>query len=307
MSPINANAGEYKSRVGLDSLYIAEVTQDDANGYVADTPEYFAPAAEASQEPATSFEVQYADDQPYDVMSAEGPTKITLSVTNIPAEMLAKITGNVFDASTGRVFDHGAIAPYMALMFRSLKSNGKYRYYSYLKGQFTMPKEETTTKGEKPEPKVMQLEYTAIRTVYSFDLGSINGTVKRVYGDEDTTNFSATGWYSQIQTPTTVAPSALALSASDPIDEATDVAITKTCTLTFNNALISNAIYNAALLKRTDESVVAGAISLDITKKIITINPTASLENTIDYIMVYNVIDIYGQHLSGAVSFTTVT
>ena len=306
MSPVNANSGEYKSRIGLDSLYIAEVTVDSAAAYTADTPEYFAPAAEASQEPATSFEIQYADDQPYDVMSGEGPTKITLSVTNIPAEMLAKITGNVFDASTGRVFDHTATPPYMALMFRSLKSNGKYRYYSYLKGQFSMPKEETATKGEKPEPKTMQLEYTAIKTVYSFDLGSINGTVKRVIGDEDTTNFSATGWFTQVQTPTTVAPSALALSSSDPVDAATDVAITKTCTLTFNNALINNAIYNVALIDPSDGSVIASAISLDTTKKIVTINPTASLENSTAYLIVYNVIDIYAQNLSGAVNFTTV-
>ncbi len=52
MSPVNANSGEYKSRIGLDKLYIAEVTQDDANGYTADTPEYLAPTAEANQSQA---------------------------------------------------------------------------------------------------------------------------------------------------------------------------------------------------------------------------------------------------------------
>ncbi len=46
------NAGEYKSKVGLDSLYIAEVTQDDLVAYAAGTPAYFAPAAEASQRPS---------------------------------------------------------------------------------------------------------------------------------------------------------------------------------------------------------------------------------------------------------------
>ena len=305
MSPISANSGEYKSRIGLDSLYIAEVTQDDASGYVADTPEYLAPAAQASQEPSSSFEIQYADDQPYDVMTAEGETKISLSVTGIPLEMLAKITGKEFDSTTGRMYDNGGTAPYIALSFRSLKSNGSYRYYQYLKGKFDMPKEDTATRAESPEPKTMELVYTAIRTVYEFDLGDINDKIKRIVGDEDTTNFSETGWFSQVQTPAVSAPSALALSSADPADAETDVVVTKTCTLTFNNALVNAAIYGVTLLDPSDGSVIAGANSLDTTKKIMSVNPTASLDASTDYILVYAVTDIYGQTLNGAINFTT--
>jgi phi13 family phage major tail protein len=303
--PVNANASEYKSRVGLDNLYIAEVTQDDANGYVADTPEYLAPAAEATQEPTTNSETQYADNQPYDVMSSEGETKITLTVTNIPTEMLAKITGRVFDAASGRMFDDGGTPPYCALSFRSLKSNGSQRYYQYLKGTFDMPKEETATKTDTPDPKTMQLTYTAIKTVYKFDLGSRTNSVKRVTGDEDTDNFVGTTWFSQVQTPSASAPSALALSSSTPTDGLTGVSVSADQTLTFNNALVNDAIYQVSLIKASDGSIVAGAISLDSTKKIVTINPTADLSASTDYIITYNVTDIYGQHLSGAVNFTT--
>jgi phi13 family phage major tail protein len=286
-------------------LYIAEVTQDDASAYVADTPEYLAPAAQASQEPSSSFEIQYADDQPYDVMTAEGETKISLSVTGIPLEMLAKITGKEFDSTTGRMYDNGGTAPYIALSFRSLKSNGSYRYYQYLKGKFDMPKEDTATRAESPEPKTMELVFTAIRTVYEFDLGDINDKVKRIVGDDDTTNFSGTSWFSQVQTPAVSAPSALALSSADPADAETDVAVTKTCTLTFNNALVNSAPNGVTLLKASDGSVIAGAKSLDATKKIISVDPTASLSASTDYILVYAVTDIYGQTLNGAVNFVT--
>lgn len=302
---VNANAGEYKSRIGLDSLYVAEVTQDDAAGYVADTPEYLAPAANASQAPATAFETQYADDMPYDVMTGEGPTAIELEVTGIPMEMLAKLTGKVFDAVSGRMFDNGGEAPYMALSFRSLKSNGSYRYYQYLKGKFDMPQEETETKGETPSPKVMKLTYTAIRSVYEFDLGDINDNVKRVMGDEDTDNFSGTTWFDQVQTPSIAAPSALSLSTSDPLDNATDVAITKTVTLTFNNALKADAVDRVIMVLSDDATEVAAAISLDTTKKIITYNPTGSLTNSKVYIVTYAVEDIYGQVLTGAIEFDT--
>lgn len=308
MTPINANDGEYKSRIGIDSLYIAEVTQDDADGYVADTPEYLAPAAEASQTPATNTATQYADDAPYDSMSYEAETEIELTVTGIPPAMMAKLLGREFDATTGRVYDNpGATPPYFALSFRSLKSNGSYRYFQYLKGRFSAPTEEAATKGDSPDPKPTTLTYTAIPTLYAFDLdgGTTYAKLKRIYGDEDTTNFSATGWFGAVQTPSYSAPSALALSSSTPTDGATGVSVSADQTLTFNNALVNDAIYQVALIKVSNGSVVAGAITLDATKKIITINPTSSLEAATAYIIAYSVADIYGQHLSGAVNFTT--
>lgn len=304
---ISANAGEYKSRIGLDSLYIAEVTEDSATAYTADTPEYLAPAAEASQAPATNAATQYADDQPYDSMVIEGETVISLTVTGIPPEMQAKLLGRQFDAVSGRVFDNpGATPPYFALSFRSLKSNGSYRYFQYLKGRFSSPTEETTTKADSPDPKTTQLTYTAIPTVYNFDIGATDEPVKRVYGDSDTTNFVATGWFTAVQTPSIAAASALALSSSVPTDNDTGVSVTANQTLTFNNALNNDAVYNVVLLLTTSHTVVAGTITIDTTKKIITINPTASLAGSTVYAIVYNVTDIYGQHLSGAVNFTTV-
>lgn len=299
-----ANSGEYKSKIGLDSLYVAEVTQDDAAAYTAGTPQWLAPAAEASQEPTTSFEIQYADDQAYDVISGEGETKIKLVITGIDLETLALITGKVFDAVSGRMFDNGGVAPYMALMFRSQKSNGSYRYFSFLKGRFDMPKEEALTKKDKPEVKNVELNYTAIYTVHEFDLGDINDSVKRVIGDDDTTNFDDTGWFSQVQTPVASAPSALALSSSTPTDGATGVSVSADQSLTFNNALPAGAVNNVVLVK-ADGTVVSATKTLDAAKKVITINPAASLDASSVYIIAYGVTDIYGQTLAGAVNFTT--
>jgi phi13 family phage major tail protein len=304
MTPVNANAGEYKSTIGLDSVYIAEVTVDSAAAYTADTPEIFAPAMEASVEPNQATETQYADDQAYDVMFSRGEVKFTFDVTNIPAEMIAKISGMEFDATTGRVYDNGGTPPYMALSFRSLKSNGSYRYYQFLKGKFEVPKESFGTKGASPEPKPNQVVFTAIKTTYKWDLGDINDGVYRVFGDDDTTNFSETGWFTSVQQPAVGAPAALSLSSSVPVDGATGVVITSNLTLTFNNALINNAINNVALIL-ADGTAIACTNSLDATKKIMTINPDASLAAATAHILVYAVMDIYGQDLQGAVNFTT--
>jgi phi13 family phage major tail protein len=301
-----ANDGEYKSKIGLDSLYIAGVTEDSASAYTPGTPAWLAPAAEASLEPATSFQIQYADDQPYDVATSEGETKIALKVTGLPLITLADITGKVFDATTGRMYDNGGIAPWKALGFRSKKSNGSYRYFWFLKGKFDMPKESVATLADKPDPKVMDLTFTAIRTVHVFDLGDINDTVKRVVGDTDTEAFVATGWFTQVQVPAVATPSALALSSSVPTpDGATGVSKTANQTLTFNNALPADAVNHIVLIAALNAVVESSTITLDTTKKIVTIDPAGALAGTTEYVIVYSVTDIYGSTLKGAVNFTT--
>ena len=302
---INANEGEYKSRIGLDSMYVAEVTVDSDAAYTADTPEYFAPAATATQAPASGQDTQYADNQAYDVITAEGATALSLEITGIPLEMLAKILGKQFDATTGRLYDNGGTPPDIALSYRSLKSDGKYRYYQFLKGKFSPPNEDSATKTATPAPKTQTLTYTAIRTKYKFNCGGgVTDSVKRVVGDEDTDNFSATDWFSQVQTPAAVTPSALSLDTADPQDNASGVAQNKTITLTFNNALPADAINNV-VVTAADGTLKATTNSLDVTKKIMTVNPDTNLGDTIVYIVAIGVTDIYGSMLKTVVNFTS--
>lgn len=300
-----ANSGEYKSKIGLDQLYIAEVTADSTAAYTAGTPQWLAPAAEASLAPTTSFEIQYADDQPYDVMAGEADTKITLKITNIDPESLALILGKIWDAASGRMFDNGGTPPYFALGFRSKKSNGSYRYYWFYKGKFDAPKEEIATLGEKAEPKVLELTFTAIRTIYQWTIGSVTDSMKRVVGDQDSTGFVATGWFTQVQTYGAASPSALALSSSVPADGDTLVAVGSNMTLTFNNALLTGHQTEGIVLVQADGTLIDAAITIDATKKIVTVNPDSNLTAGTVYIVTYAVQDIYNQTLSGAINFTT--
>ncbi len=308
---ITPNAGEQRSKIGLDQLYIALITQDDASGYVAGTPQPFAPAATVSQKPKSSFDIQYTDNQPYDVLTAEAETSLDVEVTGVDLATLATITGRSYDTTTGRMYDNGTLPPYVAFGFRTLKSTRKNRYYWFEKGKFSMPDEDAETLGEKPSPKTQKLTFTAIRTTHKFTIpdpanagSTISDTVKRVVGDEDNPAFSATGWFSQVQTPESAAVSALALSTSDPLDNAMSVAVSKTITLTFNNALPTDATKRVVLVK-ADGTPVACTNSLDATQKIMTVNPDSDLAAASTYILAIAVIDIYGQTLNSAINFAT--
>ena len=302
---MTVTADQYKSVIGLSDLYYALVTQDDDTAYVADTPKKLAPAVDATVTPTTNSNMQYADDAPFDTIVGEGATSLEMNITNLPPETYAEITGKIFDAASGRVFDGNGVPPYVAVGFKSLKSTGKHVFVWFLKGRFQAPTEEFATKTDNPEPKNRKLTYTAIFTEHRFDVASsVKQPVKRVWGDEDVVGFSGTDWFTQVQVPGVTSPSALALSASDPVDDAAAVAVDKTITLTFNNKLPAGAVKNVGVIK-ADGTAVACVNTLDATGKIMTVNPSANLSAASTYIVAINVVDIYGQALNTAINFAT--
>ncbi len=100
-------------------------------------------------------------------------------------------------------------------------------------------------------------------------------------------------------------PSAISV-ACVPLDAATDVVITSNIVLTFNNALQAGA-ENAIMLTTAAGVPVAGARTIDAARKVVTLNPTASLGAATDYLVIVpGVTDIYGQTLADTVfNFTT--
>jgi phi13 family phage major tail protein len=298
-------AAEYKSAVGLRDLYYALVTQDDANGYVVGTPKVLAPAVTASLAPTVNTKTQYADDQAYDVMTSEGETKIDLEVTELPTITLAEITGAVYTPTNHRMFDNGGVPPFVALGFRSKKSNGSYRYYWFLKGRFSKPGEERATDSDTPDPKVAKLTFTAIKTVYQFTMNTTVDGVKRVMGDTDDAGFSSTGWFTSVQTPSYGAVPAFTLTPV-PADNATGIGVSATITLTFTNQLVTGT-NGIVLMKQSDRSLPNWTYAIDSTLKIVTITAgTALSAASIYYISLADVTDIYGQKLTDVVlKFTT--
>jgi hypothetical protein len=163
------------------------------------------------------------------------------------------------------------------------------------------------TLADKPSPKTMKIEVTAIRTNFRFSLpNSVTDSVKRVIGDDDTASFTAGAtWFSQVQTPASTVPSALSMTTPVPANAATAQAITVTCTLTFNNALAAGEEFDCMLINNTSHAIIPGVNTIDATRKIVTVAHTSNLPAATNISMAYTVKDIYGQSLIGATSFAT--
>jgi phi13 family phage major tail protein len=299
------------SVVGVDKAFFALITQDDENGYVVGTPQQLTQAMEIKGSTEITREDQYADNGLHDGAVAEGPTSFDMIGPNIAEDIIATLLGEVYDTSSGRIFDDADATRvvYFAFGYRFKKRNGKYRYRWYLKCQAEKPSEEAQSESNKLNLKPSTLKITAYKTNYQFDLlgdGSRMSGVKRVRGDEDLPDFSAATWFSAVQVPVVGSPASFTLSSS-PADAATGVAVDANIVLTFSNALAGGRETGITLVNADTYAPVAVARSINAARKIVTLNPSSNLGATTDYIVVvHDVFDIHGQQLTDTVvNFTT--
>jgi phi13 family phage major tail protein len=297
---------KYSEFVGVDSLYAAIITEDSEVNYTAETPEYFAPAADVTGEPKTEITPTYYDNLPANSYVTEGETPLSITISGIPADKAAKYLGKYYDAVSGRVLDTGAPnPPDIALSFRFNKGVDDYRYYQYLKGNFSGGAEEATSKAGKIDIKTYKMTFTAVTTTHQWLIDGVKKSLKRIFADTTDAAFDPTGWFAQVQTPdTTSAPAVLSLSSSLPVDGATGVVINTSPVVTFNNKIKS---YNVTLIDAVALTAVACTFSLDSTGKILTINPNVDLSVATKYaIVATKITDIYGQMLeNNIIDFTT--
>ncbi len=297
---------KYGEFVGVDKLHFAEITSDDESGYVAAAPEYLAPAAEIAGEAEVNNTPTYYDNKPGFNYVSEGVTTLTITVSNIPARLAARLLGKSYDTASGRVYDSGQPnPPELALGFRYNMGPSDYRYYWYLKGTFSGGAEEAATKSNDVDIRTYQLTYTAVATTYEWSIEGEDKSLKRVFADTSDSAFDASGWFTQVQTPdTSGAPNAIQLINISPVDGDTAVDVNDTVVLTFNNKIDTEAV---TLIDSTDGNVVPAEKAWNAAGTLLTITPDESLSAATKYIVsVAGVKDIYGQVLAASGSdFTT--
>ncbi len=291
--------------VGLKDLYYALLEQDNTSGVAYGTPAKITGAIQANINPNPSMETLFADDGPMETAATMGQIELELVAADIPLDVQATLLGHTL---TGAILKRkaGDVPPWVAIGFRALKSNGKYRYTWLLKGKFSQPEQSHETRGD----------------TVNFQTPTITGNfVKRDYDDErihqtdeDLTDYVTTigqNWFTAVGggvAADTVAPT---MVSSNPVDNATGVAVTVSPSVTFSEALAASKVNadNVFLLDAGD-SPVAGTVSLSTDRKVITFDPTANLTATTVYRLIITsaITDLAGNKLAAPVviNFTTV-
>lgn len=137
--------------IGLDHVVFAKMTSDSPEATVYATSKRIPGAITANINPNASPSTLFADDGPFDTATTTGEITLELNMADLTLEVQAEILGNSIDANGIIHRKASDVPPWLAVGFRSLKSNGKYRYTWLTKGKFSLPEQANTTKGDSIE------------------------------------------------------------------------------------------------------------------------------------------------------------
>ncbi len=184
------------AQVGLNDLHFAILTEDTKEALTYELPEDLVGAINATINPTVNTQEVYADDQLWESISALGKIDVEVETADLPLQTRAKILGNkIVD---GVLIENKAdVPPHIALGFKSLKSNGKYRYIWLLKGVAQPMAEDYSTKKDNVEHKTPKLKLTFMPRLH-------DGEWKHT-ADEDSEDFlGAESWFASVPGDTTV-------------------------------------------------------------------------------------------------------
>lgn len=194
---------------GVDKFHFSEILKDDSTGYETSTPIHI-PVQEIGKSTDSASEAHYYDNKAMIVVNSESADTITLTIAPPALEILSKLIGKSYDATTGMMVDSPRQNKYYAITYRTKGTDGGYRYVTRLKGQFSIPEETNHTEDDSTDTNNTQITFTGIYTEYEFQKGIYDGTswspsgakgivVDARYGLADVSNF-----FDSIQTPDSV-------------------------------------------------------------------------------------------------------
>lgn len=138
------------TRIGCDNLVYAIMTEEDT---VSTEPTYDAVVSapgvmSININPNGSVETLFGDDGPMETATTLGKIEVEIQKNALTTKNKADLLGHNVDSNGVLVSGDSDVPPWCAVGFRTLKSNGKYRYVWLLKGKFTEPEDNNETKGD---------------------------------------------------------------------------------------------------------------------------------------------------------------
>lgn len=191
---------------GIRGLVVAEVTKDDSTEFTCDTPIALCGVAELSRTTETSSEAHYYDNVPAVVIDSTGSDEVTITGSAIPFDVLAKITGQYYDVSTGMFVEGERESKYFALGYITKKTDGTEVFVWRLKGKFNIPDSTHATEDDGTDANGQELTFTGINTSHKFT--KTGKTAKAVNVDTGINNITETAFFEKVQNPDTVTASA---------------------------------------------------------------------------------------------------
>lgn len=198
-------------RIGCDHLVYALMTTEDT---AESAPTYgevkAAPGVMSINiNPNASLATAFYDDGPGETASTLGNIDVEIQKNVLTTQNKADLLGHSIDANGGIAYADDDVPPFVAIGFRTLKSNGKYRYVWLYKGRFADPEDNNETKADSINFQSDTISGQFVKLSYQY---TINGKQKRLWKYEiDADNPSASesvmdGWFEDVVVPSGSSP-----------------------------------------------------------------------------------------------------
>ena len=216
---------------GVEGLVAAEVVKDEADAYETGEVFQIAGVAEIGRTTENSSETHYYDNVPAVVIASTGADTVTCSVSAIPLDVLAKITGQQYDDTLGVLVEGQRESKYFALGKKKKKTNGKEVYVWRYKGQFSIPDQTNTTENDGTDANGQEITFTGISTTHKFT--KTGKPAKAINVDLEKELADVTGFFDKVTTiddlqavsPTVVIAAPTASPASGEVESGSTVAL----------------------------------------------------------------------------------
>lgn len=198
-------AVEYR---GCRKLVYAEVTTDDneaSGGYVTGEVKPLAPVGEISKTVETSSEAKYYDNVPKIVIDSEGSDTVTFTIAIPSDEVLAEITGRVYDETNKSLIEAPRAAKYFAVgyILGEVGEGDQEKFVWRYKGTFNIPDETSVTKDSSTTSNNMSLVFTGVYTDHVFTNGGGTGkpSVVKAMAQRPSVTVTEATFFAEVTTP----------------------------------------------------------------------------------------------------------
>lgn len=153
---------------GIEGLVYAPITEDSTENFTIGNVKELAGVAELTKSTESSSEAHYYDNMPAVVIESTGSDEVTASVSAIPLDVLADITGQTYDEMTNMFIEGPRENKYFALGYKTKKTDGTEVYVWRLKGTFSIPESTHNTEDDGTDANGQEITYTGISTTHKF-------------------------------------------------------------------------------------------------------------------------------------------
>lgn len=151
-----------KRQVGLKDFHVCKITSDTpGSGAVYESPVRIPGIISATMSTERSTENYYSDDIVEETFSSFNSISLEVEISNLSQSERALLLGQTVSKGVSAASADDT-AEEVGIMFRSKRTDGKYRYVALTRGKFVEPSESFATESDSVSPQTMTLTFTGI-------------------------------------------------------------------------------------------------------------------------------------------------